>query len=68
MKFAAYTNIERRTGRKIRVNGKKVSEKEKGYDPATDLTGPASYIPMQCFSNVTYKYASPLFGLIKQNN
>ena len=50
------------------ANGTEVDEKVKGYDPSTDLLGPANWIPQECFTNVTYKYASPIIATIKQDN
>ena len=66
MQFSRYTNIEKKTGRKITVNGTLVDEREPSYDASTDETSPGNWIPMQCATNVTFKHASPVIGLIKQ--
>lgn len=66
MQFADYTNIEKKTGRKIMVNGTVTDEKVPSYDVASDQTGPGFWIPMQCDTNVTYKYKSPLIALVKR--
>ena len=36
MQFANYTNMSRKTGRKVIVDGERVDEKVRSYDPATD--------------------------------
>lgn len=57
MQFAGYTNIEKKNAE---------GEWVPSYDPTTDLTGPGSYMPMQCFTGVPNKYKSPVIALIKQ--
>ena len=66
MRFANYTNYDKKTGRKIMVYGTETDERVSAYDPSTDKLGPGFWLPMQCGSNVTYKYASPLIGLVKR--
>ena len=67
MVFADYTNSEKRTGRKIRLtNGTVIDEKVPTYDPEMDQTGPGFWIPMQCMTNVTYKYESTVIGLVRR--
>jgi len=65
MVFNNYTNIERKTNFTTLANGTKVWTKVPSYSPPIDLTGPGNWIPMQCYSNVTYKYASPLIALVE---
>ena len=66
MQFARYTNMEKKTGRRIRVNGEVIDETVPSYDPSTDLTSPANWIPMECMSNVTYKHDAQLVAMIKK--
>ena len=68
MQFANYTNMSRKTGRKIIVNGTRVDERVRSYDPATDQFAPSNFIPQECFTNVTYKYGSPIIANIKKDN
>lgn len=66
MQFARYTNIEKKTGRKIVVDGEIIDEKVRSYDPGTDMTSPAAWVPMQCMTNVTHKYQSKLIAKVNR--
>lgn len=65
MQFARYTNLDKKTGRQIVVNGTTVDEMVRSYDPSMDTTGPSQWIPFQCYTNVTYKYKSSLIATVK---
>ena len=47
-------------------DGQKI--KVPSYAPGTDLTGPGSWLPQQCYSSVDYKYVSSVIGIIKNGN
>ena len=65
MQFARYTNLDKKTGRQILVNGTVVDETVRSYDPSMDPLGPSNWMSFQCYTNVTYKYKSPLIATVK---
>ena len=64
MNFADYANTERAIDKDENGN----SIKKKSYSPSLDTYGPGSWLPMQCYSSVDYKYASTAIGIIKNGN
>ena len=64
MHFADDANTERAIDKDENGN----SIKKKSYSPCLYTYGPGSWLPMQCYSSVDYKYASTAIGIIKNGN
>ena len=60
-----YTNTKRIVER-IEDTGEPI--KVDSYQPSLDLTGPASWLPMQCYASVDWKYNSTVIAIIKNGN